>query len=142
VPRDEIAIGGPEQPREAVAAELVGLGERQQLDEEAGQLDDAVVRAPVVPVARADDETEPLVQRPARVEVAHRVNDMVEAARHPSSIRGSSPDSKSGAALIVSADLKASAASRTQQPCRRAGRTLLRAANGLAHIPPQSRTPR
>jgi hypothetical protein len=36
-----------------------------------------------VPVSRADREAEPPVKRRRRVEIAHRMNDMIEAARHP-----------------------------------------------------------
>ena len=79
---EEIAVVGAEQFREAVAAELVRLGQRQQFDEAAGKLDDVVVRAPRVAVARADGEAEAAIERGGGVEIAHRMDDMVEAARH------------------------------------------------------------
>ena len=47
-----------EQRGESVGAELLGLGDRQQLDEEARQLHDTIVGAPGMPVARADEKTE------------------------------------------------------------------------------------
>src|SRR4030088_2604737 len=82
VTRQEIAVETAEQPREAVGAELVGLGHGQELDEKARQLDGAVVGSPWMAVARPDRKSEAPVARRRRVEVAHRMDDMVEAARH------------------------------------------------------------
>ena len=73
---------GAEQLRKAVVAELVRLGQRQQLDEEAGKLDDVIMRAPGVAVARADREAEAAIERGRRVEIAHGMDDMVEPTRH------------------------------------------------------------
>jgi hypothetical protein len=64
----------------------VGLADGQQLDEKAIELDDAIVGAPRMAIARADDEAEPLIERRRRVEVVHRMNDMVESPRHPASV--------------------------------------------------------
>ena len=61
----EQAVERAEQRREPVGAELLRLGD-EQLDEEARQLDDMVVRAPGVAVARADREAEPDRDRPRR----------------------------------------------------------------------------
>ena len=83
---EEIAVRRAEQARELVAAELVGLRDREELDEEAGKLDQPVVGAPRMAVARADREAEPLVARGRCVEVVDCVNDMVETARHPASL--------------------------------------------------------
>ena len=58
------------------------LADRQQLDEHAGKLHDAVMRAPRMPVARADREAEPRIGLAHRVEVVHRMHDMVETARN------------------------------------------------------------
>ena len=43
---EEIAVVGAEQNRKSVGAELVRLGQRQQLDEKARQLHDVIMRAP------------------------------------------------------------------------------------------------
>ena len=80
--RQEGLVEARKQLRETVGAELVGLGHRQQLDEEARKLDEVIVRAPGMPVARADRKAEPPVEIGGRVEIAHRVDDVVEAARH------------------------------------------------------------
>src|ERR1700722_18648705 len=79
---EKIAARRAEQARKRVAPELFGLRDGQELDEEAGKLDQPVVRAPRMAVARATREAEPLVGRGPRVEIADRMNDMVEAARH------------------------------------------------------------
>src|SRR5713226_8936274 len=78
----EDPVEGAEQRREGVAAELLGLRHGQELDEEARQLDDMIVGAPGMPVARADGEAEPAIERGRGVEVAHGMDDMVEAAPH------------------------------------------------------------
>ena len=49
-------VEAAEQRRKALAAELFRLRDRQQLDEESGQLDDVVVGAPGMPVARPDPQ--------------------------------------------------------------------------------------
>ena len=79
---EKIAGIGAEQSREAVGAELVRFGKRQQLDKAARELHDVVVRAPWVTVARADGKAETAIERGGGIEIAHRMNDMVEAARH------------------------------------------------------------
>ena len=60
------------------------VGDRQQLDEGAGKLNDVVLRAPIsrMAIARADLKAEPRIERGGGVEVAHRMNDVVEAAGH------------------------------------------------------------
>ncbi len=67
------AVEGAEQRREAILAKLLGLRDRQQLDEESGQLDDLVVGAPGVPVACPDREAEPSIEGRRPVEVANRM---------------------------------------------------------------------
>ena len=79
---EKCLVEAAEQGGEAFAAELLGLGDRQQLDEETGQLDEVIVRAPGMAVARPDGETEGTVERCRRIEVAHRMNDMIKTARH------------------------------------------------------------
>ncbi len=79
---DKIAGVSAEQFREAIVAELVGLGQRQQLDEKAGELHDGIMRAPGVAVARADLKAEPAIKRGRRVKIAHGMNDVIEAAGH------------------------------------------------------------
>ena len=49
---------------------------------DAGKLDDGVMRAPGMPVARADGEAEAAIKLRRRVEIAHGMDDMVEAAGH------------------------------------------------------------
>ena len=73
-----------EKNRGACGAMSGGIGDRQQLDEGAGELDDVVLRPPGarMAVARADLKAEPPIELGGRVEIAHRVDDMVEAARH------------------------------------------------------------
>ena len=60
------------------------LGDREQLDEEAGELNDVIMRAPGrrMPIAGADREAKPPIELPGRVEVAHRMDDVIETARH------------------------------------------------------------
>ena len=79
-------VEGAEQCGETIASELVRLGHREQFDEKTRQLDDAVVGTPGMPVARTDGEAEPAIELGRRVEIVHRMNDMVETAghRHPS----------------------------------------------------------
>ena len=62
-------VEGAEQFRETLAGELLRLRDRQQLDEKSGQLDDVVVGAPGVNVARPDSEAQPAVERRRRLEV-------------------------------------------------------------------------
>jgi hypothetical protein len=79
---NEIAVVGAEQSGKAIAAELVRLGQRQQLDEEAWKLNNVIVRAPGMAIARPHGETEPTVQIGRRIEVPYGMDDMVEASRH------------------------------------------------------------
>ena len=60
-----------------------GISERQQFDEAAGKLDDAIFGPPCrrMPVARSDGKAQPLIERSRGIEVAHGVNDVVKAAR-------------------------------------------------------------
>jgi hypothetical protein len=78
----KVAVIGAEQNREAVIAKSVGLGQRQQLDEETGKLDDMVMRTPGMAIARADLKTETAIERGGCVEIAHRMDDVIEAAGH------------------------------------------------------------
>src|SRR5207244_3858993 len=59
---EEDAIEGAEQRRECVGPKLLRLGHGQKLDEEAGKLDQTIVRAPGMAVARPNDEAEALVE--------------------------------------------------------------------------------
>src|SRR5262249_11104600 len=61
---------------------LLRLSDCQELDEKTWQLDDAVVRSPGMPIARTDREPEAAVKRSRRVEIVHRMNDVVEPAGH------------------------------------------------------------
>jgi hypothetical protein len=79
---DEIAVVGAKQNRKPIPAELFRFRERQQLDEEPRKLHDVVVRAPRVTVSCSDRETKAPVQIRRRIEIAHGMNDMVEASRH------------------------------------------------------------
>ena len=54
------------------------------LPTEAGQLDDAVVGAPGMPVARSDREAESSVERRCCLQIMDCVNDVIETARHES----------------------------------------------------------
>jgi len=76
------AIEGAEQRREAVGAEFFRLRHGEQFDKEAGKLDQLIVGAPRMPVARADGEAEPPVELGCRLEIAHRMDDVVEPAGH------------------------------------------------------------
>ena len=71
-----------EQNRDAIVAELRRLRHRQHLDEEAWQLHDVIMRAPGVAVARADREAKPPVQIGAGIEIAHGMDDVIEAPGH------------------------------------------------------------
>jgi hypothetical protein len=79
---EEIAGICTKQSREAIDAELVRLGQRQQFDEAAGELNDVVMRAPRVAIAGADREAEVAVKRGGGGEIVHGMYDMVEATRH------------------------------------------------------------
>ncbi len=79
---EERLVEAPEQGREPVAPELLRLRHGEQFDEEAGKLDQPIVRAPRMLVARSNNKAEPAIQLVRRVEIAHRMDDMVEAARH------------------------------------------------------------
>ena len=78
----EVPITDSKESRKSVRTELVWLGERHELDKNAGKLNDPVVRAPRMPVARADGKPEPFIQFSRAVEIAHGVNDMIETAAH------------------------------------------------------------
>ena len=57
------------------------LADVEQLDSEARELHHAVVRSAGMPVVRADREAGAPVEVCLRIDVAGRMNDMVEAAR-------------------------------------------------------------
>ena len=82
MPLGEVARIGGKQGREAVAAKLVRLGQRQKFDEEARQLNDVIMRAPGMTVARADGKAELAIKFGGGVEIAHRMHHVVETARH------------------------------------------------------------
>ena len=60
---EKIAGVGSEQPREAVGAKLVRFSQRQQFDEATRELDNVVMRAPWVAIARTDGEAETAIER-------------------------------------------------------------------------------
>src|SRR5262249_40852790 len=70
------------QRRQTVGAELFRLRHREQFDKEAGQLDQVVMGAPRMTVARADGEAEPSIELGCRLEIAHSMDDVVESAGH------------------------------------------------------------
>src|ERR1700730_9686877 len=55
---------------------LLRLGHRQQFDEEARQLDQVIVRAPRMLVARAHTEAEATIKLGRGLEIAHGMDDM------------------------------------------------------------------
>ena len=71
VPLQERLVEAAELHRQGIAAKLLRLRHREQLDEAAGELDDVVVRTPRMPIARADREAEPAIKRGGGIEVAH-----------------------------------------------------------------------
>jgi hypothetical protein len=80
VPLREIPIVSREQSGKAIVADLVRLGERQQLNEEARQLDNMIVSAPWVLVTRADGKTQTAIEIGCGVEIAHCVNNVIQSA--------------------------------------------------------------
>src|SRR4029077_19742085 len=76
------SVEGAEQRREAIVPKLLWFGHGQQFDEEARQLDQVIVRAPRMLVARAHTEAEATVKLGRGLEIAHGMDDMVEAAGH------------------------------------------------------------
>jgi hypothetical protein len=82
VPLREILIVSREQSGKAIVADLVRLGERQQLNEEARQLYNMIVRAPWVLVTRADGKTQTAIEIGCGVEIAHCVNNVIQSAWH------------------------------------------------------------
>src|SRR5262249_58935693 len=81
--REEVAGEGAERDHaRGRCRDLLRFPDREQLDEEPGKLDDAVVRAPWMAVARPDREAEARIELPAGVEIAHHVHEMIEPARH------------------------------------------------------------
>ena len=64
------------------------VAEADQFEERAVELDDVVLGAPGVPVARADLEAEPAVKRRLLGKIAGGDDEMVDGARHA----GSSPN--------------------------------------------------
>ena len=83
--RQRIAVECAErkEPR-PVRLDLCGLGHGEQLDEAIRNLYDVVLGAPRrrVTVARADLEAERAVERDRGIEIVHRVDDVIDAARH------------------------------------------------------------
>ena len=83
--RQEVAVERAERKAaRCVRRRLRRVGESQDFDVAAGKLHDVVLRAPFrrMAVARADGEAKPPIEIGGRLEIAHGVNDMVEAARH------------------------------------------------------------
>ena len=58
------------------------MRDREQLEEEPRKLDDVIMGAPGMPVARPDGKAEAAIEPGRRVEIADRMDDMVEAAGH------------------------------------------------------------
>ena len=82
LPREKALMVSPEIFREAVAAELLRLNDAEQFQEKSRELHDVILRAPRMPIAAPHGEAEPPVERRGRVEIAHGMNDVIEAARH------------------------------------------------------------
>jgi len=78
----EVAVVGAELSGKTIAAELVRFSQRQQLDEATRKLNNVIMRAPRVTIARTDGETESAVQIGRRIEVSYGMDDMVETSRH------------------------------------------------------------
>src|ERR1700730_4477862 len=76
------SVEGAEQRREAIAPKLLRLGHGQQLEEGARKLDQVVMGAPRMLVVRAHSETEATIELGRGPEIAHGMDDMVEAAGH------------------------------------------------------------
>ena len=68
--------------RKTVVAELVWFGDGKNLDEEIGELHHMIVRAPRMPVARADLEASAAIEIRSRIEIANGMNDVIETASH------------------------------------------------------------
>ncbi len=62
--------------------DLVGFGDFEDFDVGVVQLHDVVLRAPRMAIARADLEAGARIEFRRRVEIADRVHDMIETARH------------------------------------------------------------
>ena len=79
----EVAVERAERkgPR-AMRRNLCGLADLKQLDERGRKLDDAVMCAPRMLVARAYVEAKPPIKIGGGIEVAHGMDDMIEAASH------------------------------------------------------------
>ena len=80
--RNGIAIGDSEHAREPFADKFARLADRQDLDEEARQLHDVIVRPPRMQIARADREAGAAIEVCRRIEIADGMDDMIETARH------------------------------------------------------------
>jgi hypothetical protein len=65
-----------------VGHDLFWFGDFEDFDEAMLELDDAIMRAPGMTVARANGEAGARLKLAGRVEVADGVHDMVEAVRH------------------------------------------------------------
>ena len=63
------AVEGAEQRSKTFVSKLLGLGDGEQLEEASRKLNNMVVRAPGMAVARADREPEPSVQLRSLIEV-------------------------------------------------------------------------
>ena len=80
-----------EKRRDRLASKLLQLDHRQQFEKTSWKLYNVIVRAPGMAVARPDGETQPPIEIGSRIEVAHRVNDVVEAARQRFTLRRGRP---------------------------------------------------
>jgi hypothetical protein len=70
----------------------VSLTHTEKFDENASKLHDIIVRAPGMAIAAADREAGATIEFCGRVEIADRVNDMVETVGHPSSASAQARD--------------------------------------------------
>jgi hypothetical protein len=80
--RQELTIEFAEQSREAFALEFLGLGDRKQLHEKAGQLDKVILGAPRMAVPRPDGEARAAIKFGCDIEIADSMNDVVETVGH------------------------------------------------------------
>src|SRR6478672_9729112 len=72
------------QVRKAVGAQVFRLRHGEQFDEKSRKLDDVIVSAPRMPVARTDGEAEPTIEPGRPLEIAHRMDHMIKTAGHRS----------------------------------------------------------
>jgi hypothetical protein len=79
---EERLVKPAEQGGEPVGSQFFRLGHGQQLDEEAGKLNDVIVGASRMAIARPNREAELAMELGSGVEIAHGVDDVIETAGH------------------------------------------------------------